>query len=112
VCRRSAQFALPDVLHTGRNYQLMECNPMSGALTYQLFQNVERYGSNLRSLHDITTLCWRMDQQANSEHSLWCRLESEFERIELGQKLDICKFFVLLIFMYTHFSSRKQPNVE
>lgn len=90
VCRRSAQFALPDILHTGRNYQLMECNPMSGAPTYQLFQNVERYGNNLRSLHDIASLCWRMEKQTE-ESSLWHRLEKEFEQIESGT--EIGKFF-------------------
>lgn len=84
------QFSLPDVFHTGRNYQIMECNPMSGAPTYQLFKNVEQYGSNLKSLHDIASSCWRFDQQNSGQEPsmLWQQSEKEFEQMELGQEVE------------------------
>ncbi|KAI6206451.1 hypothetical protein M3Y94_00912100 [Aphelenchoides besseyi] len=81
VCNRNAQFPIVDLLHTGRNYQLIECSPMCGASSYQLFTNAERYGANLRSMIEVAEDSLRF-QSTNSERpSLWEMLEKNYEQI-------------------------------
>ncbi|KAI6180608.1 FAT domain-containing protein [Aphelenchoides besseyi] len=81
VCNRNAQFPIVDLIYTGRNYQLIECSPMCGASSYQLFTNAERYGANLLSMTEIAEDSLRFRTTNAERPSLWQLLEKNYEQI-------------------------------